>query len=68
MKLSETNTHPEKQILSSGEVAGMLGVSRVTFWRLRKQQDFPKGMKISERCLRWQKSHVEDWLAARELV
>ena len=55
-------------MLSASEVAEMLGVSSVTLWRLRKRRDFPKGMKVSERCFRWRKSQIEDWLAARESV
>ena len=60
--------NPEKQMLSASEVAALIGVSSVTLWRLRKRPDFPKGLKISERCLRWRKGQIEDWLAARESV
>lgn len=46
-------------------VARMLGVSVATVHRLRKTTDFPKAREISERCVRWRRSQIEEWSESR---
>ncbi len=46
-------------------VARILGVSVSTVHRLRKNTDFPKAREISERCVRWRRSQIEEWSESR---
>jgi len=41
------------------------GISRATFWRMRKQKAFPDGKKISERIKVWKRSDIENWFSAQ---
>lgn len=46
-------------------VARILDVSVATVHRLRKTADFPKARTISERCVRWRRSQIEEWSESR---
>ena len=61
-------TSPSKDVfIDVKRVAEILGVSVATVHRLRSDDDFPKARAISERCVRWRKSEIEDWLNSRIL-
>ena len=52
----------QKQILSSKELAELLGVSRATLWRMRQKDLVPPPIQISIRLIGWEKSVIEKWL------
>ena len=51
-------------LLSQGEVAARMQVSKPTIWRLRKQADFPQPIVISH-WPKWDSNEIEAWLASR---
>jgi prophage regulatory protein len=52
-------------LLRPADLAQMLGVGRVTVWRWSKLPDFPKTIRLSERCIGWRLSDVEAWLESK---
>lgn len=48
---------------TTSEVAGMLGVSRMTLHRMRKLDGFPKPISISARRIGWPATVISDWVA-----
>jgi predicted DNA-binding transcriptional regulator AlpA len=57
-----------KKLLTVKDLAGMLGISKRTCWRLAAmasagQGDFPKPARISARTVRWRPADVEAYLA-----
>jgi prophage regulatory protein len=53
------------RILREREVKHLTGLSRVTRWRLEKRGEFPKKVKLTERCVGWPETEIIDWLNAR---
>lgn len=51
-------------LLTQNEVLELLGVSRMTLYRLR-DDGFPRPMKKSSRLLVWDKGEVINWLESR---
>ena len=47
------------------EVKHLTGLSRVTRWRLEKRGEFPKKVKLTERCVGWPEAEIMEWLNAR---
>ncbi|MEY8214047.1 MAG: AlpA family phage regulatory protein [Colwellia sp.] len=39
------------------------GLSSCTIWRLRKTNEFPKSIQLSERLIGWRESEINEWLA-----
>jgi predicted DNA-binding transcriptional regulator AlpA len=37
-------------------------MSRTTVWRLRKREQFPPPIKLSERRIAWRRADIEAWL------
>ena len=56
-----------KDLMTSAEVRGKLGVSRSTMHRYVKERGFPRPLALSRRKLFWTRESVEKWLRAREL-
>mgnify|MGYP002642026934 CR=1 FL=1 len=56
----------KKKILRSKKIRKRLGkMSTTTFWRLRKQTDFPEAVKIQGTSIKgWYESEVDQWIAA----
>ncbi len=52
------------RLLTIGEVAERLSISKATAWRLIEQGDFPASLRIGW-SRRWAESVVEDWLRER---
>jgi prophage regulatory protein len=47
---------------SDKDISARFGVSRQTIWRLVKSDPtFPKPIRLTAGCTRWQLSEVEDW-------
>jgi predicted DNA-binding transcriptional regulator AlpA len=54
------------QLLSPNKVAELLGISRVTLWRMRQEDDtFPSPYQITERRIGFLKSEIEAWVMSR---
>ncbi|MBZ5498894.1 MAG: AlpA family phage regulatory protein [Acidobacteriia bacterium] len=53
------------RILREREVKHMTGLSRVTRWRLERRGEFPKKVKLTERCVGWPEAEIIEWLKAR---
>lgn len=49
-------------LLSTCEVADLLGVRRETVSRWHNHGDFPKPLRISPTVLRWRRADVDAWL------
>ena len=49
-------------LLTSEQVAEMLGVSHHTFRSWRKAGRAPLPVRISPKCLRWRPAEVERWI------
>lgn len=48
--------------LSDRDLAARWNVSRATPWDWAKNKpDFPKPIKLSERCTRWKLAEIEAW-------
>ena len=54
-----------QKILRLADLEAMLGLSKVTIWRLRRSGDFPQPIKISARSLGWRAGVIQDWLDSR---
>ena len=55
----------EDQLLSRSDVERLLGVSRTTFFELRRSGSFPDGILIAKRCTRWRLGDVQAWIASQ---
>jgi len=52
-------------MLREKDVKQLTGLSRVTRWRLEKRGEFPKKVKLTERCVGWPEAEIMEWLNAR---
>jgi prophage regulatory protein len=50
-------------LLSTRQVCGITGLSRVTIWRYVKENKFPKPVKISPTRTAWVPSEIDQWVA-----
>lgn len=50
------------RILRLGSVLERTGLSRSTLYRKIERGSFPAQVRISERCIGWRESDVEQWL------
>jgi prophage regulatory protein len=55
---------PER-LLRGKEVEKLVGVSRQTLWRMERDGDFPKRVRIGKNGVRWKASEVNAWLTVR---
>ena len=56
------------RVLSTDEVACIMGKSKKTLWRLWKKQNvFPKPILISGRAIGWRKSTIDNFLETGEV-
>lgn len=53
------------QFLRVNDICRLLRISKPTFWRLRRTQDFPKPTHLTDRVIAWNKGEVEAWLLTR---
>jgi prophage regulatory protein len=54
------------RIIREREVRQVTGISRVTRWRLERKDQFPKRVKLTERCIGWLEEEVLAWLMERK--
>ena len=53
-------------LISAAQGAQMTGVAESTWWDwARNVPDFPKPIRISARCTRWNQAEIEAWLESR---
>lgn len=55
----------QDRILRPRELAGHVGLSLATLWRLRRRGDLPEPIRLSPGCVGWRASVVDAWLATR---
>lgn len=63
--VSTAPTHPQDRILRPRELAGYIGLSLATLWRLRRTGSLPEPIRLSPNCVGWRTSVIDSWLAAR---
>lgn len=57
---------PWLELISAGQGSTAAGVAESTWWEwARTIPDFPKPIRISARCTRWNKAEIEAWLESR---
>jgi len=55
-----------RTLISARQGAKMTGVAESTWWEwARTFKDFPKPIRISPRCTRWDQAEIEGWLESR---
>ncbi len=52
----------DDRILRIGTVLKLTGLSRSTLYRKVQRGEFPKQIKLSERCAGWRQSSVNAWM------
>lgn len=50
------------QIVREAERKQMMGVSRVTMWRLEREGLAPKRIQLGENSVGWLRHEIEDWI------
>ena len=55
----------EPSLMRIGDVCRWLKISKPTFWRLRREADFPTPIAITERVIGWPREEIQSWLEAR---
>lgn len=53
---------PDDRILRIGTVLQKTGLTRSTLYRKIQRGEFPKQIKLSERCAGWRQSAVNAWM------
>ena len=55
----------QERLIKLGEVKQETGLSRSSIYRLVKNGDFPKPVKLGERASAWLESEVDQWIVDR---
>ena len=55
----------EPPLLRIIDVCRWLKISKPTFWRLRREADFPAPIAITDRVIGWERDEIQSWLEAR---
>ncbi|MEY8239097.1 MAG: AlpA family phage regulatory protein [Cycloclasticus sp.] len=55
----------KQALIDCKDVSLTIGLSRSSIWRLEKAGKFPKRITLSNRCVRWSKQEVDQWVDAR---
>ena len=53
------------RILKTNEVVKIIGLSKVTIWRMERSGTFPKRINLSDRRVGWIESEILEWLESR---
>jgi len=56
------------EILRIKEVVNVVGLSRVTVWRMERAGKFPARIQLGERAVGWRRADVEKWIESRPTV
>jgi predicted DNA-binding transcriptional regulator AlpA len=57
------DTTESPRLIDAGAVAQMLSLSVRQVFRLRDAGKLPKPVKLSRRCVRWNRATILDWIA-----
>ena len=60
------NSENRLSLLSFDDLQRIVPLSRTTIWRLERQGEFPRRMRISTNRVGWLLSDVEEWIASRQ--
>ncbi|CAM4263322.1 MULTISPECIES: helix-turn-helix transcriptional regulator [Alteromonas] len=55
-------------ILRTAKLQTYVGLSRTTIWRLEKNGQFPKRVRLGQNSVGWLKGDVDTWLESRKGV
>ena len=55
----------QAQLISLPEVLRISGISKSEVWRRVSEGRFPEPVRLGERCTRWERFEVLDWVSAR---
>ena len=53
------------ELIRRPDVQAMTGLSCAGIYKLMRQGRFPEPLKVTTRAVRWRRSELEAWLAAR---
>lgn len=56
----------EVKILRINDLVNLLGLSKVTIWRMEHRGQFPKRIKLTDRIVGWRESDVLEWIKKRQ--
>lgn len=66
MKSTNEKQNERPKLIRAVPLRKMLGgISYTTLWRWVKKRNFPKPIKIGEKCVAWHLDEVDDWLESR---
>jgi predicted DNA-binding transcriptional regulator AlpA len=51
-------------LLNHEDLAALLNVSLRQIYRMREQGRLPSPVHVSQKCVRWPRKQIEDWVAA----
>lgn len=55
------------KIININELVNILGVSKTTLWRWRKEGDFPEPIILGKNIIVWKESQIEEWLNNKKI-
>lgn len=58
----------QQRLLSTSEVLMILGISKMTLWRMRVGGSFPPPVKISQRRIAWHADTIEKWIVSNRVT
>jgi prophage regulatory protein len=58
----ETEKRPRQRIIRKPELLNMIGLSDPTIWRMEKDGNFPKRLRLGGNSCGWLESEVLEWL------
>lgn len=63
--INRKDTDYQPVFISDIQIAKRHDVHRATVWRWARTSDFPKPIKLSNRCSRWRLDEIEAWEALK---
>ena len=58
----DQNSSHEPLLIDSKEVCSLIGVSRGTLFRMRREGKLPTPMQVSSRLVKWRRSDIMAWI------
>jgi len=62
------NMKTSSRMLRLHEVMSRTGLRKTTIYELQKSSNFPKGVPMTPRSVRWDEAEVNDWIQQRKLA
>lgn len=53
-------------LLRAADVCSLLSISEPTLYRWIRAGNFPRGIKYGDRCVAWERSTLDAWLASKK--